>query len=236
MSKTPVLEVSGLTAGYGASPVVHEVDLRVDPGEVVTLLGSNGAGKTTTLHAITGLVKPSAGAIRYRGEEWAQGRPWTAAENGISLIAAERFTFAELTVDENLALGGYTVAPGAARERREQVLEMFPILSERLDQAAGTMSGGQQRMLSLGIALMSDPKLLLLDEPSLGLAPSVVDQLVERIADLARTTGMGVLMVEQNVGQVLHIADRAYVLRSGRIILEQPAQELLARDEWWDLF
>lgn len=231
-----MLRVDGLTAGYRGRTVVWGVDLHADRGEVVVLLGSNGAGKTTTLNTIFGLVKAQAGTMSYDGRSWAGGRPWDAAGEGMALISSERFTFGELSVRENLALGAYSVPKGEIPGRMDSVFEQFPILAERRDQLAGTMSGGQQRMLSLGMALMSEPKMLLLDEPSLGLAPTIVDQLMETVRGLVDDGQMSVLMVEQNVGQVLSIADRAYVMRSGRILLEESADEMRARDQWWDLF
>ena len=233
----PLLDVKGLTAGYAGRPVVHHVDLAVDEGEIVVILGSNGAGKTTTLRAIVGLLRPFAASIVYRGQAWRADRPWLAAKLGLAMIPSERFTFAELSVAENLALGAYTVSsPTERREREQRVLELFPRLAERLEQKAGTMSGGEQRMLSVGIALMARPKLLLLDEPSLGLAPAIVDQIMRTLRELVASDGMSVLMVEQNVGQAVAVADRVYVLRSGRVILEEPAEAIRARDQWWDLF
>ena len=233
----PLLEIEGLTAGYGGRPVVYDLDLRVGRGEVVVILGANGAGKTTTLKSIVGLVPPLSARVQYAGRPWPTDRPWRAAKNGIAFIPSERFTFAGLTVNENLALGAYSSPAGDERdERRRLVLDMFPILAERGGQFAGTMSGGQQRMLSLAVALMSGPELLLLDEPSLGLAPVVVEQILAAISRLVDERGMSVLMVEQNVGQVLEVANRTYVMRSGRIILEEEAEAMRARDDYWDLF
>jgi branched-chain amino acid transport system ATP-binding protein len=232
----PLLEVRGLTAGYGGRAVIYDVDLKLHRGEVVVLLGSNGAGKTTTLKSIVGLVRPLAASARFDGMKWRMDRPWRAAQSGISFIPAERATFAALSVADNLALGSYTIRSPEDRERRMgQVLELFPRLGERLTQKAGTMSGGEQRMLSIGIALMAEPKLLLLDEPSLGLAPVIVEQIMTTIAELS-ARGMSVLMVEQNVGQAVRVADRTYVMRSGGMILEEPAAQTRARDDWWDLF
>ncbi|MDQ2622093.1 MAG: ABC transporter ATP-binding protein [Actinomycetota bacterium] len=231
-----MLRVEGLTAGYRGRTVVWGVDLHANRGEVVVLLGSNGAGKTTTLSTILGLVKPQSGTMTYDGDRWAGGKPWNAASKGMTMISSERFTFGELSVRENLTLGGYSVPKSEIEPRMDAIFEQFPILAERREQLAGTMSGGQQRMLSLGMALMSEPKMLLLDEPSLGLAPTIVDQLMETVRGLVDERQMSVLMVEQNVGQVLSIADRAYVMRSGRILLEESADEMRARDQWWDLF
>ncbi len=231
-----LLSVRGLTAGYGGEPVIHDVSLTVETGEIVVILGSNGAGKTTTLQSIIGLVKPSKASITYDGARWPLGRPWRAAGAGISYIPAERFTFAALSVEENLALGGYAAPRSELARRTHAVSEMFPILSKRARQAAGTMSGGEQRMLSLAVALMAAPKLLLLDEPSLGLAPAVVQQIMAALRELVEQRSMSVLMVEQNVGQALTIADRVYLMRSGRMILEEAAEQTRQRDQWWDLF
>jgi branched-chain amino acid transport system ATP-binding protein len=232
-----LLEVHGLTAGYNRRPVVYDVALSVDEGEIVVILGSNGAGKTTTLRSIVGFLRPFSASVRYRGEAWPVDRPWLAARRGIALIPSERFTFAALSVGENLALGAHSVRSAAERRgAQEHVIELFPRLGERLEQKAGTMSGGEQRMLSIAVALMARPQLLLLDEPSLGLAPAVVEQIMRTLKSLVDNEGMSVLMVEQNVGQALQIADRVYVLRSGRIILEESAERTRAREQWWDLF
>jgi branched-chain amino acid transport system ATP-binding protein len=231
----PTLEVIGLTAGYRGRSVIYDVDLTVGRGEVVVLLGSNGAGKTTTLKAITGLVKPTAGNIRINGERWRTDRPWRAVRKGLAFTPSERFTFASMTVRENLRLGAIRT-PAVREEQEARLLELFPILSERRNQLAGTMSGGQQRQLSLAVALMSRPTLMLLDEPSLGLQPTIVATIMEALGRLAAETELSILMVEQNVGQALTIADRTYVMRSGRIILSESAEAMRARDQWWELF
>jgi branched-chain amino acid transport system ATP-binding protein len=232
-----LLTVEGLTAGYAGRPVLYDVALTLRQGEVVVVLGSNGAGKTTMLKSIVGLVQPFAGTVVYAGKPWRTDRPWRAAGSGIAFIPAERYTFAGLSVDDNLLLGAYTTASGdERRERLDYVLELFPVLAARRGQLAGTMSGGEQRMLSLAVALMSGPRLLLLDEPSLGLGPAIVEQIMAAIGRLVSARGLSVLMVEQNVSQALTIADRTYVLRSGRIILEESAEETRAREHWWDLF
>jgi branched-chain amino acid transport system ATP-binding protein len=231
-----VLETIGLTAGYEGSPVVFDVELAVQRGQITCLFGSNGAGKTTVLKAISGLLRPLSATIIYRGAERPLGRAARSAGEGIAYIPSERFTFADLSVEENLSLGGYSAKSATHAERREQVLEMFPVLRDRLRQRAGTMSGGQQRMLSIAMALMSDPQILLLDEPSLGLAPAIVEQLMETLRRLTAESGLSVLMVEQNIGQALRVADHVYVIRAGRIILDGAAGPMRERDDWWDLF
>lgn len=235
--KGPLLEAQGLCGGYGRKQVVFDVNLRVAEGEIVTIIGHNGAGKTTTLKTIFGMLPAQGGRIMYRGEEITRQSCRRNVIAGMSLIPAERFVFGDLSVIDNLRLGALYEKTSAERDRRlEQVHAMFPILSERAKQVAGTMSGGQRRMLSLGVALMSGPRLLLLDEPSLGLAPSLVQEIFDAIRRLASEEGLSVLLLEQNVAQVLRIADRVYVMRSGRIILEEPAQEMREREQYWDLF
>jgi branched-chain amino acid transport system ATP-binding protein len=232
-----LLVVSDLQAGYGKKHVVFDVDFHLRPGEIVTIIGHNGAGKTTALKTIFGMLPPLGGTITYSGEDVTTSNCRHNALLGMSYIPAERFVFGDLSVLDNLRLGA--THEQAAEERdnlRERVYEMFPLLSERSTQLAGTMSGGQQRMLSLGIALMSNPKLLLLDEPSLGLAPALVHAIFDNIRRLADEEGLTVLLIEQNVGQALRIADRAYVMRSGRIILEETAEEMRRRKDYWDLF
>ncbi|OJU83928.1 MAG: hypothetical protein BGO11_15090 [Solirubrobacterales bacterium 70-9] len=231
-----MLEVNGLTAGYRGRVVIHEVDLHVMPGEVVGVFGSNGAGKTTTLKAILGLLPRMGGTVVYEANRWRSGRPWRAAGQGMAFIPAERFTFAGLSVEENLRLGATSVAGESSAETLDSVLTMFPILQQRREQKAGTMSGGEQRMLSLAVALMSQPRLLMLDEPSLGLAPRVVEQLITTLQGLVEKQGVSVIMVEQNVNQAVRITDRAYILRSGRVIQQMSGEEARSREEWWDLF
>lgn len=231
------LIVGGLRATYGRREVVYGVDLRVGPGEIVALMGHNGAGKTTTMTTIFGLRRPKAGTIRFRGQDALKGGAAKNVERGMSYVPAERFVFGGMSVRENLRLGAFGLRDGdVVRSRSDEVCALFPILAERADQLAGTMSGGQQRMLSLGIALMSAPKLILLDEPSLGLSPLFVEQIMDAVRQLADERGVSVLLLEQNVTQALRVADRAYVMRSGRILLEETAEEMRARDSYWDLF
>jgi branched-chain amino acid transport system ATP-binding protein len=230
------LAVEGLATGYGKTRVVFDASLTVDPGEVVALFGHNGAGKTTTLRAIFGLLPVQAGSIRLGGQDVTSLTSRRVYQAGAAYVPSEQFVFAPLTVAENLRLGALaSVARAELAERLARVHELFPVLEERPSQLAGTMSGGQQRMLSLGVALMSNPSLLLLDEPSLGLSPALTDRLMAAIRQLA-DDGMAVLLLEQNIIASLKVADRGYVMRSGRTILSQSSADLRARDSYWDLF
>jgi branched-chain amino acid transport system ATP-binding protein len=233
----PRLQLQSVSTGYGAKQVVFDVDLVVRPAQITVLLGHNGAGKTTTVAAAFGLLPATSGSILFDGLPIERTTTRARVRSGIGYVPSERFVFPTLTVDENLNLGGFTERdPAARRDRRAWVLDRWPILGERRNQLAGTMSGGQRRMLSLGIALMSSPSLLLLDEPSLGLAPVVVDQLFADLRSLADTDGLAVLLVEQSVSKALAVADDAYVMRSGRIIAEERASSLAGRQSLWDLF
>lgn len=235
--RSPLLKVDGLYAGYGRKQVVFDVSFHVDQGEVVTLLGHNGSGKTTTIKTILGLFPAQKGHITYQDRDVTRAGSRANVRAGMALIPSERFVFSDLTVIDNLLLGGANERDPAKRaERLQQVHTLFPILKDREQQLAGTMSGGQQRMLSLGILLMAGPRLLMLDEPSLGLAPAVVQQIFDTVRGLTRTEGLSVLLLEQNVGQALRITDRVYVMRSGRIILEETAEQMKARGSYWDLF
>jgi len=212
---------------YGAVEVLHGVSLRVDQGELVCLLGANGAGKSTTVRAISGLLRPTAGRIDFLGERL-DGRPAHAVlARGIAQCPEGRRIFPEMTVRENLEMGAYVRGSGGARrEDLDRVFHHFPRLGERAGQLGGTLSGGEQQMLAIARALMSGPKLLLLDEPSLGLAPTMVGT-VFRVIDEIRRQGVTVLMVEQNAALALRMADRAYVMESGRVALTGPARDLL---------
>ena len=232
-----LLVLSGLQAGYGRKHVVFDVDLHLRAGEIVTIIGHNGAGKTTTLKTIFGMLPALGGTVTYRGNDVTHSSCRRNVLGGMSYIPAERFVFSDLSVLDNLRLGAMHEKSSEARDRRRsRVHEMFPLLQERATQRAGTMSGGQQRMLSLGLAMMSEPKLLLLDEPSLGLAPALVAEIFDGVRRLADEEGLTVLLLEQNVGQALRIADRAYVMRAGRIILEETADQMRQRPDYWDLF
>jgi len=231
-----VLEVSNLNAGYGPLTAVFDADLHLDRGEVVALMGHNGAGKTTTVKSVFGLVKARGGTVRYQGEDITGSTPRRNVERGMSFTPAEQFVFGDLSVRDNLRLGALSNASAERREARlDQVLELFPILKERSNQLGGTFSGGQQRMLSIGIALMSDPKLMLLDEPSLGLSPAVVEQILSTLRRLADEEAMTVLLIEQNMKYALEVADRIVIMHSGRTKLEESAGGMRNRGNWRDL-
>jgi branched-chain amino acid transport system ATP-binding protein len=217
-----MLEVEGLSAGYGALDVLWEVNLEVHDGESVALVGSNGAGKTTLLRAISGLIRPSAGEVRFEGEPLTGLRPEQIASRGIAHVPEGRHLFQGLTVRENLMAGGYAHRNSADIE---QAVELFPALGGRLSQLAGSLSGGEQQMCAIARGLMSRPKLLMIDELSLGLAPKLVDEIVER---LEATAGQGtaLLVVEQDVDAALRIARRGYVLEIGRIVASGSSEEL----------
>lgn len=224
-----MLSVSNLAAGYGSLPVLHGVDISVDAGEVVAVLGANGVGKSTLLRCLSGLLEFS-GDASFLDRSLKGAPPHTIVRRGLIQVPEARHIFPDLTVHENLLVGG-TVLPGA-RERSaalDEVLALFPILAERRRQLAGTMSGGQQQMVAIGRALMGKPKLLILDEPSLGLAPLVVKELYEAVRRLI-DTGLTVLLVEQDVTLALKVAERAYVLEGGRVALQGAAAELRDSD------
>jgi branched-chain amino acid transport system ATP-binding protein len=217
------LEIAGLTISYGRTAAVKGIDLSVPQGQVVCLIGANGAGKTSTLRAVSGLLKPRAGTIRFDGTDIAGRRAHRIAAMGLLQVPEGRQIFADLTVDENLTLGAWLVSGSAEiADRRDRVLTRFPRLRERRRQLAGSMSGGEQQMLALGRALMGAPRLLLLDEPSMGLAPLFVEEIFAIIGDL-RGEGTTILLVEQNASAALEVADYAYVLETGRIVLHGPA-------------
>jgi branched-chain amino acid transport system ATP-binding protein len=224
-----VLELHDVHVRYGAIRSLQGVSLRVAQGELVALIGSNGAGKTTTLRTISGLLRPSPGSIIFEEVDITRASTDRIVELGISHCPEGRRVFGRLTVRENLVLGAVSRSDRAAvANDLEMVFQLFPLLKERLGQAGGTLSGGEQQMLAIGRALMSRPRLLLLDEPSLGLAPLMVERIFETIAELKRQ-GRTILLVEQNIHHALDVADRAYVMETGRITLEGPA-EVLRRD------
>lgn len=222
------LEVDKLRAGYGPVEVLHEVSLHVDEGEIVSILGANGAGKTTTLQTISGLATCMGGAIRLRGEDIHSLPSHQIVTRGLTQSPEGRRIFGALTVLENLGLGAFTVRDQAAVEHtREWIFELFPRLYERREQLAGTLSGGEQQMLAIARALMAQPRLLLLDEPSLGLAPLLVKAIFETVRKVNQS-GVTILIVEQNARAALRLATRGYVLEMGRIVMEDTAEHLLA--------
>jgi branched-chain amino acid transport system ATP-binding protein len=220
-----LLEVSDLRARYGAIEALKGVSLTVDPGEVVTLIGSNGAGKTTTLRSISGLTPASAGTITFGGEQITHVPAHEIVSHGIALAPEGRHCFARMTVRENLELGAHKRRGAGIAEDFEHVYELFPVLKERHRQKAGTMSGGEQQMLAIGRALMARPKLLMLDEPSLGIAPLVVQRIYQTIAEI-HSSGVAILLVEQNANYALDAASRGYVLETGRIALANDSASL----------
>lgn len=225
-----MLEVNGINVLYGDIQALWGVSFEIEEGELVVIVGSNGAGKTTTLKTVSGLMHPDGGSINFLGQRIDQASPHRIVEMGIAHIPEGRGLFPYMSVLENLEMGAYT---RRAREKKDESLEwvygLFPILAERRDQLAGTLSGGEQQMLAIGRGLMSRPKLLMLDEPSLGLAPMLVLDVFETVKQINQQ-GVTVMLVEQNVRHALELADRAYVLENGRITLQGTGKELLEND------
>jgi branched-chain amino acid transport system ATP-binding protein len=226
-----LLEVSGLRVSYGGINAVKGVDFTVRAGEMVTLIGTNGAGKTTTLKALTGLLRPSAGSVRYNGEDITAVAIHQRVGMGLALVPEGRGIFARLSVEENLDMGAYSrKGPAEIRNDRDHVYALFPRLAERRRQTGGTLSGGEQQMLAIGRAMMSRPRLLLLDEPSMGLAPLMVQKIFATIRTIA-AEGVTVLLVEQNARLALEVCQRGYVMESGEITLHDEAPALLANPQ-----
>lgn len=226
----PALEIRGLRSGYGDIEVRRGIDLTIAPGTIVALVGSNGAGKTTLLKTVSGLLRPRAGSIRLMGEEIAQRPPHEIVQCGFVQSPEGKQLFSGMTILENLLVGAHGARARARRsETLEEVFDLFPILAERRDKAASTLSGGQQQMLAVGRALMALPRVLALDEPSLGLAPIMVDRLFESILKI-RERDLSIVIIEQNVFQVLEMADRGHVLENGTISLTGTGAELLKND------
>jgi len=222
-----LLTVEGLTAGYGPVEVLRGIDLTVDDGEIVVVLGANGAGKTTTLRALSGMI-PARGSVTLAGRSLLGRRPDQVVRLGVSHVPQGRGTITDLTVHENLLLGAYTRSDPEIDEDLERWYTVFPRLAERRDQTAGSMSGGEQQMLAIARALMSRPRLLLLDEPSLGLAPLVTEELFRSLVQINREQGTSVLVVEQNANLALDVGSRGYVLETGRIVVSGTSSELRA--------
>jgi len=225
------LVVENLRVCYGAIQALHGISLRVEEGEVVTLIGGNGAGKTTTLRAISGLLRPKEGSIEFDGESIVGAPPHKIVCRGLVQVPEGRGIFANLSVEENLRMGAYARHDrSAVQQDHERALELLPRLRERLQQSAGTLSGGEQQMLAIARALLARPRLLMLDEPSLGLAPQMVQKVFEVIREIA-SAGTTILLVEQNAGMALKTADRAYVIEVGEILMNGPASVLAESDE-----
>ena len=221
-----MLRFDNVSTFYGKIQALHNVSIEVQQGEIVTLIGANGAGKSTLLMTLCGTPRAASGSIRYMGDELVGLDTPQIMRKSIAVVPEGRRVFARLTVEENLAMGGFFTEKGDYQEQMDKVLHLFPRLKERFDQRAGTMSGGEQQMLAIGRALMSKPKLLLLDEPSLGLAPIIIQQIFDIIEQL-RKDGVTVFLVEQNANQALRLADRAYVLENGHIVMQGSGAELL---------
>ena len=224
-----MLKIRNLEAGYGKLRVLKRISMHVDAGEIVTIIGANGAGKTTLLHTITGLVKVNSGEILFRDWNLCKIAPEKIVAAGCSLVPEGRQVFSTMTVQENLILGGYVLAKkkkGGIEQEIKRVYELFPVLKEREKQLAGTLSGGEQQMLAMGRALMAKPSLIMMDEPSTGLAPLIVKSIFQVILRL-REEGNTVLLIEQNAKAALGIADRGYVLETGKIILQGVSEDLL---------
>jgi branched-chain amino acid transport system ATP-binding protein len=224
-----MLDIKDLSTHYGAICAVNQVSLHVNPGEIVSLIGSNGAGKTSLLMTVCGNPRASGGSIRFEGEDITHQPSHLIMRKGIAISPEGRRVFPQLTVTENLQMGGFFLGKSEIEAGIEHVFELFPRLRDRASQRAGTMSGGEQQMLAIGRALMSKPRLLLLDEPTLGLAPLIIAQIFEIIQTI-RGEGVTVFLVEQNANRALQIADRGYVLENGRLVLEDTGANLLKND------
>jgi len=229
--ETPTLEIAGLHAAYGVVPALHGVSLRVMQGQVVTLIGANGAGKSTVLKCVSGLLRSAREAVRLFGAPVGGAAPNELVARGLALVPEGRRLFGAMTVRENLELGAF-LRPGkeAIAQGQERCLGLFPDLKAKLDVAAGSLSGGQQQMVAVARALMAAPRILLLDEPTIGLAPAVVDQIANVVREISRD-GVDVLLVEQNAEVALGIADYGYVLEGGEVVAQAPADELMRNDE-----
>ena len=225
-----MLSIAGLRAGYGKIEVLHEVALSIEQGQIVTLIGANGAGKTTLLKTISGLIRPSAGTIAFEGESIVRRAPHKIVARGLSHVPEGRAILKRMTVLDNLRMGAYVRSDSEVGRDIDAVFVRFPVLADRRDQMAGTLSGGEQQMLAIGRALVARPRLLLLDEPSLGLAPKFVTRIFLTLREL-KQEGKTILLVEQNARQALQVADRGYVMERGRIVLTGSGAELLSTPE-----
>ena len=223
-----MLKVSGLTSGYGKTQILNGLDFEVHQGEIVTLIGANGAGKTTTLKTVCGVIAATAGKVEFAGLDLTNAEPYDIVDAGITMIPEGRQLFPHFTVKDNLLMGSYKRAARPIMQRKlEEVLHIFPRVQERLGQYAGSLSGGEQQMVAIARGMMADPKLLVFDEPSLGLSPLLVQQMFDIIRDIAKH-GVTVLLVEQNVFKTLRLANRGYVLENGSIVLAGTGEQLLS--------
>ena len=230
-----MLEVSGLTTAYGEISALREANLRVGSGEVVGLIGPNGAGKSTMLNTVAGLLAPRVGRVEFEGRDVTGRPPEELLKAGLALVPERRRIFVDLSVEENLRIGGVTVPAAERSDLLDEMAELFPVLRDKWTTSAGYLSGGEAQQLAIGRALMSRPQLLMMDEPSLGLAPILTDTVFELIEAL-RTQGRTLLVVEQNATRMLEVADRAYVLRSGQMVAEGTGTELQSDERLFDLF
>ncbi len=227
-----MLQVKNLEVCYGAISALRDVSFTIETGRIVTLIGGNGAGKTTTLRTISALLRAKRGRITFKGEDITKLPPHQIVARGLCHVPEGRMVFSNLTVDENLAMGAYLQHDKAKiAGTRDYVFSIFPRLKERLMQAAGTLSGGEQQMLAIGRALMSEPKLLMLDEPSLGIAPKLISTIFEKIVEINRNHGVTILLVEQNANLALEVSHDAYVLETGVVVMQGPSAELRANPE-----
>lgn len=226
-----MLSIEGISSGYGKILAIQDVDILVQKGEIVVLLGANGAGKSTLLKTISGALKPTKGRILFQEQRIEGKKPHLIAEMGIIQVQEGRGILSRMTVKENLEMGAYLRSdPDRIGQDLERVFQRFPRIQERLDQNAGTLSGGEQQMLAIGRALMAKPRLLLMDEPSLGLSPRLVEFIFETIQELRTKNDLTILLVEQNANQALNLADRGYVMETGRVVLEGKSQALLGNE------
>ena len=232
-----LLEVKDLEAGYGKKQVLFDVSLNMQEGEIVGIIGHNGAGKSTALMSIFGLIAPYQGSVFYESKEMTHVGPAVKLEAGIYHLPQEYFLFNDLTVRENLEVSFFTVPDQSLFEARlKRVYDFFPVLDERANQLAGTLSGGERRMLGIGMGFLRQPKLLMLDEPSSGLSPVAFQNVSEIIKEINKELGTAVLLVEQNVKVAFRLSSRVYVMKAGYIILEETGENLLKKEQWWDLF
>lgn len=226
-----MLKVTDLSAGYGAIKILWNLNFEIAEGEIVAFLGSNGAGKTTTVRAVTGLIRPSSGSVNFNGEELAKKNSRAILDSGIVQVPEGRQLFTDMTVLENLEMGAFNKATREHfKENLKTVYKWFPKLEERANQSAGTLSGGEQQMVAVARALIGMPKLLILDEPSLGLAPNIVDEILAVATSMAKNDGISVMLVEQDITKALACADRGYVIENGRIALEGTSDSLSANE------